>query len=98
MVKREVFEWVKSSRKTIEVRRGNARRGEEAVFQCGHNVLRLAITKKETGKLAELLRANNYKSIIPVANSREEAIGYFQSLYGDIKGIFTAYYLQPLRE
>jgi len=94
MVKKEVFEWVKSGKKTVEVRRGNARKGEEAVFQCGAHILRLQITKKETGRLDEIVRQDNFKAIIPTANSLDETIRYIQSLYGTTEGVFSAYYLK----
>jgi len=94
MVKREVFGWVKGGQKTVEVQRGNARKGEEAVFQCGSNILRLQIAKKETGRLDEIVRQDNFRAIIPTATSRDETIRYIQSLYGATEGVFSAYYLK----
>lgn len=96
--KRQVFEWIKEGKKTIDVRRGKAQKGDTAIFQCSFDILRLPIIKKETGKLSEIVTEDNYKTIIPTANSLKEAIEYLQKLYGDIEGVFTAYYLQPLRE
>jgi hypothetical protein len=69
-----------------------AREGEKAVFQCGRNVLRGIIVKKEEGSLTDVLRQDNYKKIIPSANDLEEAITYLKSLYGIVEGTFTAYY------
>ena len=80
------------------MRRGKAQKGDTAIFQCSFDILRLPIIKKETGKLSEIVTEDNYKTIIPTANSLKEAIEYLQKLYGDIEGVFTAYYLQPLRE
>jgi len=40
MVKKEVFEWIRTGQKTIELRRGKAKQGNEAVFLCGRNILR----------------------------------------------------------
>jgi len=94
MVKKEVFEWVKSGQKTVEVRRGSARKGEEAVFQCGSHILRLQIAKKETGRLAEIVRQDNFKAIISTANSQDETIRCIQSLYGTTERVFSAYYLK----
>jgi len=34
MVKKEVFEWIWTGQKTIELRRGKAKKGDVAVFQC----------------------------------------------------------------
>jgi len=93
MVKKEVFGWVKSGKKTVEVRRGNARKGEEAVFQCGSHILRLQIAKKETGRLDEIVRQDNFRAIIPSAKSVEEALEYLEGLYDSTEGLFTAYYL-----
>jgi ASC-1-like (ASCH) protein len=39
IVKKEVFEWVRTGQKTIELRRGRAREGDKAVFQCGRDIL-----------------------------------------------------------
>jgi len=40
MVKKGVFEWIKTGQKTIELRKGKAKSGDQAVFQCGRNILR----------------------------------------------------------
>ena len=47
MVKREVFEWIRTGQKSVELRRGRARQGDKAVFQRGQNILRGIILKKE---------------------------------------------------
>jgi ASC-1-like (ASCH) protein len=46
MVKKEVFEWIRTGQKTIELRRGRAREGDKTVFQCGRNIFRGIIVKK----------------------------------------------------
>jgi ASC-1-like (ASCH) protein len=91
--KKEVLVWVKNGAKTIEIRKGNPKRGDIAFFSSGPNKLKLNIIKKETGKITDLIRLDNYNSIIPAAKTLEEAIGYIQTLYGTDKGTFTAYYL-----
>jgi ASC-1-like (ASCH) protein len=91
--KKEVYAWLREGRKTIDIRKGKARRGDIAVFQSGAIHLRLPITKKETGTLAEVIRADNYKQIIPPANSVEDALSYLRGLYTAHNGTFTAYYL-----
>jgi len=91
MVKKEVFEWVKTGQKTIELRRGKAKAGDRAIFQCGRNILRGIIISKDEGNLLALLRNLNFKDIIPTANSIEEATAYIKKLYGTIDGTFTAY-------
>ncbi len=96
--KSEVFAWIKDGRKTIDVRKGKAWRGEIAVVQSGASYLRLKIIKKETGKLADIIRAENYRSIIPTAKSLQSARDYLHGLYEDGDGLFTAYYLEPPTE
>lgn len=93
MVKKQVFEWVRAGQKTIDVRRGKPWKGESAVFQCGSNILRLQIAKKERGRLDEIVRQDNFKAIIPSAKSVEEALEYLEGLYDSTEGLFTAYYL-----
>jgi ASC-1-like (ASCH) protein len=93
MVKKEVFEWIKTGQKKIELRKGKAKSGDQAVFQCGRNILRGMIVKKDEGSLATLLQSLNFKQIIPTANSVEEATAYINKLYGSIDGMFTAYRL-----
>jgi ASC-1-like (ASCH) protein len=96
--KKEVYAWLKDGKKTIDVRKGNASRGEVAVFQSGAHYLRLPIVKKETGKLTEIIRPDNYKQIIPTAQNLDAAVDYLRSLYGADGGVFTAYYVvQPKR-
>ena len=82
----------KNGQKTIELRKGKAKQGKEAVFLCGRKILRGRIIKKEEGTLTEVLRQDNYEKIIPIANSLEEAIDYLERLYGTTEGIFTAYF------
>jgi len=47
MVKKEVFEWIINKQKNFELRQGKAKKGDVAVFQCGRNILRRKIIKKE---------------------------------------------------
>jgi ASC-1-like (ASCH) protein len=91
--KKEVLVWIENDAKTIEIRKGNPKRGDIAFFSSGPNKLKRRIIKRETGKINDLLRLDNYNSIIPTAKTLEEAIGYIQTLYGTDKGTFTAYYL-----
>ncbi len=97
MVKKEVFEWIKTGQKTIEIRKGKAKAGDQAVFRCGRNILRGKIIirgkiiSKNEGNLTTLLHNLNFKEIIPTANSAEEVIVYIKKLYGTAEGTFTAY-------
>ena len=92
-VKKELYTWIKDGKKSVEIRKGSASRGEIAVFQSGPRNLRLKIVKKETGVLREIVRPENFKKIIPVAKNVEETIGYISGLYGTDLGLFTAYYV-----
>ncbi len=91
--KKEVFAWIKNGEKTIDIRKGKPARGDVAVIQCGNNYLRLPIVKKESGKLTEVIRADNFRLIIPSAATLDDALGYLRGLYGDDEGLFTAYYV-----
>jgi ASC-1-like (ASCH) protein len=94
--KKEVFEWLKSGQKTIDIRKGKPQRGEIAVFQSGPYSLRLKIVARESGKLKDVVRHDNYKFVIPTASSLEDAVAYFFGLYANCDGVFTAYHVAPL--
>jgi hypothetical protein len=91
--KREVFQWLSQGQKTIDVRKGNPKPGEIAVFQSGSSILRLKIVKTECGQLTDILRLNNFKAVIPSAAVLGDAIGYLKGIYGVDEGVFTAYYV-----
>jgi len=94
--KKEPFEWLKIGKKTIDVRKGEPLRGEIAVFLSGRNVLRMKITKRETGRINEVLRADNFRLVVPSAVTIEEAIVYLARLYDGYLGIYAAYHVAPL--
>ena len=94
LVKREIFEVIINKRKTIELRKGKAKKGDVAVFQCVRKSLRRRIIKKEEGNLTDVLRQDNFKNIIPSVNTLEEAINYIKNIYGTTEGVFTAYYFE----
>jgi len=75
----------------MELRRGRAREGDNAVFQCGRNILRGKIVKREEGSLSDVLRQDNYKNIIPSALALDDAINYIRKLYGTTEGVFTTF-------
>jgi ASC-1-like (ASCH) protein len=91
IVKKEVFEWIRTGLKTVEIRKGKAKAGEWAIFQCGRSIIKRRIITKVEGELLFLLRNFAFKEIIPTAESVEEAQAYIQSLYGTTDRIFTAY-------
>jgi hypothetical protein len=51
------------------------------------------ILKTETGSLNEVVRADNFRQVIPSACVLGDAIAYLRGLYGDYDSVFTAYYL-----
>jgi hypothetical protein len=95
--KKEVFDWLEQGRKTIDVRKGIAHRGEFAHFQSGPHSLRLKIVKTETGRLTEVMYRDNYRLVIPTARNLDDAIVYLRGIYGSYDGVFTAYYVEPLK-
>lgn len=96
--KKEAFEWLKNGRKTIDVRKGVPWRGENAVYLCGRNVLRLKISKREMGRIEDVVRSDNYRLIIPSAGTIDEAVDYLRRLYCGYDGVFTAYHVFSLTE
>jgi ASC-1-like (ASCH) protein len=97
LAKKEVFEWLTQGKKTIDVRKGDSKPGEIAVFQSGPHALRLKIVKTESGRLTEVLRSDNFKQVIPSAVALGDAVDYLRGLYGGVyDGVFTAYYVVPL--
>ncbi len=95
MARKEVFAWLKSGAKTIDVRKGPPRKGDTAIFRSGANKLEFSIINRETGKLAEVITQENFRFIIPIARSQKEAIDYLGCIYGAIEGVYTAYHLIP---
>ena len=94
MAKKEVFAWLKSGAKTIEVRKGNPRKGSTAVFQSGASYIELPIIKWEAGMLEEVITSENFRSVIPTARTLEEARGYLRKIYlSNNEGVYTAYHL-----
>ncbi len=95
LTRKEVYNWLKEGKKTIEIRKGKPSQGNTATFQTGKNHLRFTITKKETGKLTDLLTPNNYTQIIPTAQNRQQALNYIHQIYGTTQETYTAYHLTP---
>jgi ASC-1-like (ASCH) protein len=94
--KKEAFEWLRTGKKTIDVRKGEPRNGEIAVYLSGRKILRMKITKRETGKIQEVVRLDNYRLVIPSAATVDEALAYVHKLYEGYDGVFAAYHVAPL--
>jgi hypothetical protein len=95
--KKEVFKWLVQGQKTIDVRKGNPIVGEFAIFQSGPQSLKFRIVKRESGKLEDILRLDNFKIVIPSAANLGDAIGYLRGIYGVYEGVFTAYYIELVK-
>jgi cobalamin biosynthesis protein CbiG len=59
MVKKEVFEWIINKQNSIELKEGKVKKGNVLVFQCGRNILRRKIIKREEGSLTDVLRSRS---------------------------------------
>ncbi len=94
--KKEVFEWLKQEQKTIDIRKGMPKGGEFAFFQCGPHILKLRIVGRESGKLEEVVRLDNFMCVVPTAKGIFEAWTYLHKLYAGYDGVFTAYYLASI--
>lgn len=71
-VYKDIFENIKDGSKNIEVR-NRLLRGAEAVFLCGREVVRKQIVKTEEFSLDGSFLLENWKNIVPKAQSVEEA-------------------------
>jgi hypothetical protein len=85
-----------SGKKTIDIRKGSPFRGEFAVYLSGRNVLKMKITKREAGRLEEVVRQDNYRLVIPSALILDDALAYIRGLYHGCDGFFSAYYVVRL--
>ncbi len=94
--KKEAFDWLSSGKKIVDIRKGKQIRGQIAVFLSGKKVLRLKIVKYETGSLQNVVRLDNFRLIVPSAESLDNAVVYIEALYAGYAGVFTAYYVEPL--
>jgi len=93
LAKKEVYEWLKTGQKTIDVRRGKPRQGERVLFISGPHRLEMQIVDRQSGALSDLIRENNFRQVIPSAGSVDEAVNYLRRIYGDVDGVFTAYFV-----
>lgn len=56
----------------------------------------MRIVKTEFGLLSDVIRPDNFKSVVPSASSLADAVAYLCGIYGSCDGVFTAYYVAPL--
>jgi ASC-1-like (ASCH) protein len=67
IVKKEVFEWIRTGQKTIELRKGRAREDDRAVLQSGRNIIKRLIQVKR-GITANLSLAINLSIFISLSS------------------------------
>jgi ASC-1-like (ASCH) protein len=91
LAKKEIFEWLKQGKKTIDVRKGNPQNGGNVLFVCGPYRLAMRIVGTQSGRLTDVIRQDNFRQVIPSAQSVDDALAYLRRIYGDCDGIFTAY-------
>ena len=90
-----MYEWIKSGRKTIELRRGRPRDGDDITFLGGRGErLKGCILRKSEGKLDDVLNSFTYNKIVPTAKSLDEALKFIMTIYPFTEGIFTTYEFQ----
>jgi hypothetical protein len=53
----------------------------------------MRVIGRQSGTLGDLIRSDNFIQIIPSAGSVDEVLGYLRRIYGDVDGIFTAYFV-----
>lgn len=90
------MEWLKQGLKTIDVRKGKPREGDRVLFVSGPQRLEMRIVGRQSGSLSELIREDNFKLVVPSAQSVEEAWAYLGRFYEDCEGEFTAYFVEPV--
>ena len=92
LTKKEVYEWIRTRKKTVELRRGKSQSGEKIAFLNGRNEsVRGRILRKQEGTLEDVLNAGTYKKIIPTAKSLDEAKAFIKQIYPSTEGTFTTH-------
>jgi len=92
LTKKEIYEWIRTRRKTIELRRGKSQNGEKIAFLNGRKEsVKGKILRKQEGTFEEVLNATTYRKIIPTANSLDEAKAFIKQIYPQTDGTFTTY-------
>jgi len=90
--KKEVHDWIRSGRKTIELRKGKAQNGESITFLNGRNdTVKGRILRKCEGNLRDVLNATTFKRVVPTARNLDEAAGFIKRIYPSLEGTFTTY-------
>jgi ASC-1-like (ASCH) protein len=95
LTKKEVYEWIRSGEKTIELRSGKSISGNSITFINGiGQTVKARILRKQEGKLEDLLNPVTYRKIVPKATSLDEALAFVKKIYPLTEGTFTMYEFQ----
>jgi ASC-1-like (ASCH) protein len=95
MTKKQVFEWIKTGEKTIELRSGKPLNGDRIAFLNGQGqCVKGRILRKLEGKLEDVLNADTFKKTVPTAKSLDEARAFIKQIYPLAGGTFTTYEFQ----
>jgi ASC-1-like (ASCH) protein len=95
LTKKQVFEWIKTGEKTIELRRGRSQNGDSIAFLNGQREsVKGRILRRREGKLEDVLNAATFRKIIPTAKSVDEAVAFVKQIYKSTDGTFTTYEFQ----
>ena len=92
-VKKSIFDWISQDKKTVEIRTGRLRKGTEAVFRSGRNVVKRRIIETREGRLRFLLLHYGFKRAVPTVHTLEEALAFHKTLGHDLDAVYTAYVL-----
>ena len=99
LTKKQVYDWMLTGEKTIELRKGNLQRGDCISFLSGQRkCLKGRILRKREGKLEDVLNIATYEKIIPTAKTLDDAVEFIRQLYQSTDGMFTIYEFQLNQE
>ena len=95
LTKKQVYDWVLTGEKTIELRKGKSQNGNRIAFLNGQRqCVKGRILRRREGKLEDVLNVATYRKIIPTAKNLDEAVQFIKQLYQSTEGTFTAYEFQ----
>jgi ASC-1-like (ASCH) protein len=99
LTKKQVFEWIKTGEKTIELRRGRSQNGDSIAFLNGQREsVKGRILRRREGRLEDVLNAATFRKIIPTAKNLDEAVAFVKHIYKSTDGTFTTYEFQLDKE
>jgi ASC-1-like (ASCH) protein len=95
LTKKQVFEWIRTGEKTIELRSGKCLNGDKIAFLNGQRqCVKGRILRKREGRFEDVLNADTFRKIVPTAKSLDEARAFVKQIYPLVNGTFTAYEFQ----